>query len=126
MPGHGTFYWNEYITHDVASTCAFYSATCGWTYETAPMPEGDYTLIKQGDAVIGGISPATPEMGDAPEHWLTYIAVDDARAAAETVTSQGGQVLNGPFTVPEVGDIVIAMNAAGGVVGFIQPPETPA
>jgi predicted enzyme related to lactoylglutathione lyase len=48
---------------------------------------------------IGGCYNIGEGMG-APPNWLPYIRVDSADAAADRVTSNGGQVLNGPMEVP--------------------------
>ena len=45
MAAHGTFNWNELMTHDVAKAKAFYGATLGWTFSDMPMQAGGvYTL----------------------------------------------------------------------------------
>ena len=52
---HGTFYWNELMTRDVARAKTFYADTIGWTYDAMPMPGGGtYWVAKMGDAAGRG------------------------------------------------------------------------
>ena len=48
-----------------------------------------------------------------PPHWLLYAKVPDVEAAAETVKSLGGQVLNGPMDVPGGDRVVQCMDPQG-------------
>ncbi|MEN3316754.1 MAG: hypothetical protein V7643_155 [Mycobacterium sp.] len=43
-----------------------------------------------------------PVQGDAPVEWTTYIAADDADAAAESVRAAGGTVTLGPVDAEPV------------------------
>ncbi len=35
---HGTFYWNELMTRNVARAKKFYADTIGWSFDGMPMP----------------------------------------------------------------------------------------
>ena len=37
---HGTFCWNELMTHDAEKAKAFYSKTVGWAFDAMPMVGG--------------------------------------------------------------------------------------
>ena len=54
MTAHGTFHWNELMTHDVAKAKTFYAQTLGWTFEDVPMPGMDttYTLIRSDGEMV--------------------------------------------------------------------------
>ena len=118
---HGQFYWNELITPEVEKAKAFYAKTLGWTYETMPMPEGDYVLAKLGENMAGGIMQTPADMGGAPSQWYAYIAVDDVDARAASATKAGGTLLRPIFDVEGVGRIAILTDAAGAVIGLITP-----
>jgi predicted enzyme related to lactoylglutathione lyase len=118
---HGQFYWNELITPDVEKAKAFYAKTLGWTFETMPMPEGDYILAKQGDNMAGGIMQTPPDMGGAPAQWYSYIAVDDVDAGADAAVKAGGALMRPLFDVEGVGRIAILKDATGAVICLITP-----
>ena len=79
MAEHGTFHWNELNTRDVEKAKRFYEKTIGWTFEGMPMENGTYWVAKAGDKMVGGIFDmnAIGLPKEIPEHWMSYIAVDD-------------------------------------------------
>lgn len=120
-PEHGSFIWNELNTHDPEKAKAFYAATLGWSFETMPMEEGfDYTLIKLGERQIGGIFRLDgPEFAGVPDHWMTYVAVDDVDARLARVEAAGGSVIRPPFDVAGVGRIGIVRDSGGAYLAWM-------
>ena len=119
---HGQFYWNELMTRDVAKAQAFYARTLGWTYESMPMPEGEYTLIKQGENIVGGMMAITSDMpANMPAHWFSYVSVDDVDARCAKVVAAGGHIERAPFDVEGVGRIAIVQDASGAIIGWMTP-----
>jgi predicted enzyme related to lactoylglutathione lyase len=55
-----------------------------------------------------------------PTAWTTYIAIDDADAAAGRITEHGGQVMMGPMDVMSQGRMVVAADPTGAVFGMWQ------
>ena len=52
---HGSFCWNELLTHDPARARKFYADTIGWTFDPMPMQDGGtYWVAKAGDKMVGG------------------------------------------------------------------------
>jgi uncharacterized protein len=63
----GRVCWNELVTTDVAAAKCFYSRLFGSA--TDPFGGGTvYTLLKTGDATVGGLMKC-PQPG-VPAHWL--------------------------------------------------------
>ena len=123
---HGHFYWNELMTRDVEKSKAFYADTLGWSYDTMPMSQGgEYTVCRSGDAMTGGMMAITPEMGmdGIPDHWMAYIAVDDIDARVAKIAAAGGEILQPPFDVPEVGRIAMVRDATGAAIGWMTPSD---
>ena len=125
MAEHGSIHWQELMTRDTARAKAFYGATLGWTFEEMDMAAGSepYIVAKRGDWMVAGFFPMGDEMEGVPEHWMPYMAVDDADACAETVAEKGGEIVRPAFEMPGIGRIVIAKDAGGAVLGFITPAE---
>ena len=88
---HGTFYWNELMTRDVDAACKFYEKTIGWTFDAMNMMDGmTYWVAKDGERPVGGIMAMPEGLDGVPEHWMSYIAVDDVDkrvTAAEKASS---------------------------------------
>jgi predicted dithiol-disulfide oxidoreductase (DUF899 family)/predicted enzyme related to lactoylglutathione lyase len=119
---HGNFYWNELVTCDVEKAKKFYSATIGWTFDAMPMPDGTYWVAKMGDKAVGGLFPiGGPQWEGVPEHWMSYLAVDDVDARVKKATAAGAKLMRPNFDVPGVGRIAILTEPGGSGIGWITP-----
>ncbi|HTV37937.1 MAG TPA: VOC family protein [Xanthobacteraceae bacterium] len=120
---HGSFYWNELMTRDVARAKKFYADTLGWSYDAMPMPGGGtYWLAKIDDEPVAGIFDiSSPEFGPVPESWMAYIAVDDVDARVKKAIAAGAKLMKPAFDVPGVGRIAILMEPGGAGIGWMTP-----
>lgn len=124
MALHGSFYWNELMTHDAEKAKAFYAKTIGWTFEAQPMPNGTYWLAKMDDTPEAGIFPLKgPDFEGASEQWFSYIAVDDVDARVKQAEQAGARVERPPFDVPGVGRIAILQEPGGAMIGWMTPVD---
>ena len=107
--------WHELMTADAPAAMTFYSEVFGWQpSETMDMgPMGKYHMFNRPHGMIGGMMNKPPEMANVPSHWLIYFRVPDISAAAERITANGGQILNGPMEVPGGDWIVNAVDPQG-------------
>jgi uncharacterized protein len=120
---HGTFYWNELMTRNVAGAKKFYGETLGWSYDAMPMPGGgDYWVAKMGDEPVAGIFDiGSHEFDQVPESWMSYIAVDDVDARVAKAIKAGAKLMKPAFEVPGVGRIAILMEPGGAGIGWMTP-----
>ncbi len=120
---YGTFCWNELMTGDVTKAKEFYTKLLGW--EAAEMPMGDftYTVFKTGDTDAGGMMAITPEMGDVPPHWMSYIKVEDVDATAAKVKELGGKIIVPPTEIPNVGHFCTLFDPTGPAISIFKPAE---
>jgi uncharacterized protein len=120
---HGTFCWNELMTHDVEKAKAFYKDVIGWSYESMPGPENStYWIVKNGGERAGGLFPMVkPELRDVPEQWVSYIAVDDVDARVKKALTLGASTMRPLFDVPKVGRIAILKDVGGAIVAWMTP-----
>ena len=126
MKAHGTFFWNELMTWSVDKAKDFYGETLGWQYESHPMADGGtYTLCKAGDVAAAGIFEMKPGTGfdGVPDHWFSYIAVDDIDARLAGVEAAGGEIMRPAFDVPDVGRFAVVKDKAGAFIGWVTPFE---
>jgi predicted enzyme related to lactoylglutathione lyase len=124
MTAHGAFHWNELMTRDVNKAKDFYKKSLGWTYDDMPMGDmyGTYTIIKSGDQMVGGMFKMDgPDFKNMPEHWFTYIAVDDLDKRLKKLKEAGGTVMREPWDTPGVGRIAIVADPGGAVQGWMVP-----
>lgn len=124
MIDHGVFYWNELMTRDTAKARDVYGKSLGWTFEEMPMEEGVYVVANLGDKPVGGMMEMSgPEFEGVPDHWMSYIAVDDVDKRLELATANGCTVIRPPFDVPNIGRIAILSIPGGAVQGWMTPTE---
>jgi uncharacterized protein len=125
MWSHGHFYWNELMTRNVEQAKSFYGSAVGWKFEGMPMPEGTYWVAKMGDTPVGGVFPMHgKDFEGVPEHWMSYLAVDDVDARVNKATAAGATVVRPPFDVPGVGRIAIMKEPGGAVIGWMTPTRS--
>jgi len=128
MAEHGTFYWNELMTHDVEAAKKFYADTIGWSFEAMEMADGlTYWVAMAGEKAVGGIFDLKASgLAEAPEAWMPYIAVDDIDACCAKASAAGAEIMRPPFDVPGVGRIAILKEPGGAVIGWMTAAERPA
>lgn len=119
---HGTFCWNELMTHDVEAAKKFYKDVVGWSFESMPIPGNTYWVAKKDDKRVGGMFPMSgPDFKNVPEHWVSYIAVDDVDARVRKAEAAGASVIRAPFDIPHVGRIAILHDKGGAAIAMITP-----
>jgi len=125
MSQHGTIHWNELNTHDPDAAKAFYGASLGWRFDEMEMPDGGkYNIIMQGEQMVGGLfHMVDASFEGVPEHWFTYIAVDNLDARLKLVTDNGGTITRPAFDIPGTGRMAVLQAASGSHVAFMQPEE---
>lgn len=120
---HGKFVWNELNTRDIEGAKRFLSTTLGWTFESMPIPDGTYWIAKKREERIGGLYDMNGDAHckDVPEHWLSYIAVDNVDERYKKALVAGAKEGRAPFDIPNVGRIAILQQPGGAMIGWITP-----
>jgi len=101
-PAVGDFSWHELSTSDWRAAFNFYQRLFGWekTESMEMGPEmGTYQMYGWKGQTLGGMFNKSKNM-PGPPSWIAYIQVADAKKAAKTVATLGGQIVNGPMEVP--------------------------
>jgi predicted enzyme related to lactoylglutathione lyase len=84
-----------------------------------PMGAHDYTIVKMGEADIGGIM-SIPEMSKGmPPSWGAYVTVDDVDATAAKAEKLGGKIIVAPTDIPTVGRFTVIQDPQGAVISAI-------
>jgi len=123
---HGALTWNEVLTNDVDKAGKFYTELFNWASDTQDMGAFSYTVFMNGDRPAAGMMAINQEtMGDIPSNWLLYFAVDDADKAAENAKAAGGNILEPPRDIPEVGRFTIIQDPQGAVFAMIKMQNPP-
>lgn len=99
----GTCAWNELMAGDPETAKSFYGAQFGWVVADA-LDMGDmgtYDMFKAGeerDFMLGAVMRRMPDM--PVSMWNFYFRVPLIDDAAQFITANGGQIINGPMDIP--------------------------
>jgi uncharacterized protein len=120
-----SFVWYELMTSDVAAAKVFYANVVGWSTEDVPMPGMTYTLLRMGDAQVGGLMALPREACDAGMKpcWVSYIGIDDVDRAASKVQGLGGKIFGEPADIPNVGRFAVVADPQGASFNLFKPTQ---
>lgn len=122
----GTFCWFELATRDQNGARTFYSKLFGYEPSDSPMGDGQTcTILKLAgrDAAALYAMRAQDHPPATPSHWLAYVAVENADAAAAKVKAAGGQVMLEPFDVMEHGRMAACVDPLGAAFAVWQAKQ---
>lgn len=116
---HGAFSWAELLVDNVDSALAFYTEVIGWEVEEMEMPQAKYYVLKSNDIPVGGIMAKPKDYEHLPDHWGTYITVNNVDETLAKAEAAGGKALYPPMDVPGVGRMCAISDKGGAVVSII-------
>jgi uncharacterized protein len=112
--------WVDVSSPDTNASATFYGGLFGWEVQSAgPVEEtGGYGMFTLRGKQVAGIGPIMQE--GQPPVWSTYVATDDADAAAARAAEAGATVLAEPMDVMDAGRMAVFAHPAAGVLGVWQ------
>lgn len=110
----GKFVWFELLTDDVDGELAHYGEVLGWKAKSMDMGDFEYPMLGRGD--VGHCGVVKPQMAGVPNHWSSYLAVEDVDATAAKVEAAGGKVLVPPTDLPGIGRFSLIADPEGATV----------
>ncbi len=117
----GTFCSVDLATTDADGATAFYGGLFGWEGEDVHPAEGmTYTILRlNGDAVGGLFEREGLEEAGGP-HWISYVSVESADEAARRAAELGGEAVEEPFDILDVGRMTAIKDPTGSGVAVWQ------
>src|ERR1700722_14686845 len=119
-----SFFWYDVMTTDTKAALEFYSSVVGWGVSDGGAPhEVEYTLLTVNGVGVAGVMPIPADaakMG-VPPAWMGYIRVDDVDAMASRIAAEGGKVMKGPVTVPDIIRFAVVADPQGAGFLIAQP-----
>jgi predicted enzyme related to lactoylglutathione lyase len=114
----GQFVWYDLVTTDPAEAPRFYGEVAGWG--TADFDNVPGYKMFTNDGVPGGgyVKSGEGGMGDAPPHWLPYVATANVDKTAALAKELGGKILDGPADIPNTGRYAIIADPFGAVIAI--------
>ena len=113
--------WVDTAHADPEGAVAFYGGLFGWEFENRMPPDapGSYFVARLHGRDVAAVG-SQPEGAPPTPVWSTYVAVDDADAAATRVADAGGSTLAEPFDVLDAGRMAIFADPSGAVFSVWQ------
>jgi predicted enzyme related to lactoylglutathione lyase len=123
-PVEGTFFWNEYLTHDLDATVGFYNGLVPFEVTVSKNESGaSYAVLKRGGAQShAGVFRLPDSKKDVPPNWLPYVFVTDPAGLAARVPGLGGRVLLEPHPEVRKGTLAVVADPTGAVVALQKYP----
>lgn len=117
----GTFCWPELGTSDQPAAKRFYFGLFGWEMSDMPLQDGaTYTMLKKGGRDVGALYQLGPQQQGMPPHWGSYVAVENADAAASKAKQAGGTVIAEPFDIFDIGRMAVIQDPTGAILSVWQ------
>lgn len=123
----GTPCWVSLNVPDQRAALDFYRDLFGWAGQPGPEERGGYSVCTWHGRPVAGIGTA-PERGDRPVSattWTTFLACDDADAAALAVGRGGGRLLTDVRKAPAAAEMFVAADPTGAVFGMWRALDLP-
>ena len=116
----GTFCAVDLASSDFDGSKAFYTQLFGWEAQQMPPGYEDmvYVPFTLRERMVAGMFER--QVDGMPPAWASYVAVQDADAAAARVTELGGAVLREPQEVGEAGRMAVVTDPAGAAFAVWQ------
>lgn len=101
VAGPGEVFFSEVGTHDGVAARAFYAEVFDFAMQDEAPDGFAHTELKLAGETAAALYVIGPDLGaDFPPHWMPYVAVPDADAAAARALELGGAVLRKPMDTP--------------------------
>lgn len=115
----GALCWTELMTTNIDKAQSFYTKLFGWKTKGGDLQGNAYVEWQIGADTIGGMM-SVPKGTTMPSAWMPYFAVPDVKKRAEVAKMSGGQILNGPMEIPDVGWVATLADPQGAVFSLYQ------
>ncbi len=116
----GTFCWNELASSDIEAAKRFYTELFGWKLKEGDAGTMKYNEIVVGERAVGGMYQMGPEYGNAPSHWMPYVAVEDVDEMVKRVEALGGKVCVPPTDIPNTGRFAVINDPSGATLSILK------
>ncbi len=116
----GTFNWVDLMAHDMEAAGKFYAELFGWEVATQETDGPPYAMFMKDGESIAGMGQTSEEMKaqGVPPMWNSYVAVDDAEAAAKKAEALGGKLMFPVMPVMDAGKMTFVIDPEGAMFGI--------
>jgi predicted enzyme related to lactoylglutathione lyase len=118
----GEWIWSSLVTADPDRDAAFYQTLFNYDVYELPGEGTNLHLIFASDQFSRASANPLPAHNVHP-HWLSFVRVQDATAAADRVQALGGKVLVAPHLDRHGGKLAVVADSSGAPFGLMEWDE---
>jgi predicted enzyme related to lactoylglutathione lyase len=116
----GEWIWSSLLAQDPDREASFYQTVFRYDLYDLPKEDGaSHVILSSDEFARAGVNPL-PTGGHRRPHWLNFVRVVSADAAAAKAVSLGGKVLVQPFEDRHGGKVAVVADPAGAPVGVME------
>jgi predicted enzyme related to lactoylglutathione lyase len=117
----GEWIWSSLHVHDPDKEAAFYQTLFGYDVFDVPSDDGlEHVILSTDDYARASLNPLPTDSSHRHPHWLNFVRVVDAAAAAAKVASLGGRVLVEPHVDRHGGNVAVVADPTGAPFGLME------
>ena len=117
----GTFCSVDLATTDADGAKRFYGGLFGWEGEDVHPAEGmTYTILRLDGDAVGGLFEREGLEESGGTHWINYVSVESADDVARRTAELGGETIEEPFDILDVGRMTAIKDPTGSGVAVWQ------
>ena len=114
----GLVSWNELMTPSAEGSKEFYGKVFGWTSQDMDIGDYTYTTFHLADGrPVAGMMQISPEMGECPPYWGSYVTVENADDALAKAKEHGAKEIKEVTTIP-MGRFAVIQDPQGAVISL--------
>ena len=121
LPAPGEWIWSSLLVRDADHEAGFYQTLFG--YDVFDLPSDDsleHLILSSDDFARVGVNALPQDSQRRHPHWLNFVRVADATAAAAKATALGGRVLVEPRVDRHGGKLAVLADPAGAPFGVME------
>ena len=129
----GGFIWSSLLVADPSRELAFYKTLFGYqVFDLAADTDGGagvtpgagkHYVLASDDYARAGLNALPEDSKHRRPHWLDFVRVDDAAAAASKAATLGGRILVEPRPDRHGGKLAVLADPTGAVFGVMEWPQ---
>jgi predicted enzyme related to lactoylglutathione lyase len=121
MSAPGEWIWSSLVASDPDRDAAFYQTLFNYdVYELPGESPGMHLIFASDQYSRASANPLPTHVPNVHPHWLNFIRVEDAAAAARRVQALGGKVLVEPHVDRHGGKLAVVADTSGAPFGLME------
>jgi uncharacterized protein len=116
----GSPVWVDLGVPDLNAVKGFYQSLFGWEFQDMGADYGNYHMITNNGASVGGAMSMMGEYAGQPAAWTVYLKSEDIEKSLTDTAAAGGNVMVPAMSMPGLGSMGVVTTPGGEGMGIWQ------